>query len=223
MQQFSGGASLRGYLLRPRSISVARMNDTPLLAPLRQSAAPQAVAPDRARAGSRPQPHQRLGVRDRTQPRPKKDDRCLSACSPARALRDVLERPLPLLRRGAWLDANETLKSVDRDQYHCAFCAAGYEPTLDEIVEVTFTVNPRVRRIAAHAPDELPPAEFYRQMFWSSGVDLPDNLQARIEDVTLDLIELPAGEKAFLSLQLPPGVVIIFDPVTHATVHRSQR
>jgi len=82
---------------------------------------------------------------------------------------------------------------------------------------VTFTVNPRVRRIAAHAPDELPPGEFYRQMFWSSGVDLPDNLQARIEDVTLDLIELPAGEKAFLSLQLPPGVVIIFDPVTHAT------
>ena len=58
-----------------------------------------------------------------------------------------------------------------------------------------FTVNPRVRRIAAHAPDELSPAEFYRQMFWSSGVELPDDLQARIEDVTLDLIELPAGER----------------------------
>src|SRR3954452_914438 len=118
---------------------------------------------------------------------------------------------------GGVLDASETLKSVDRDRYHCAFCAAGYEPTLDEIVEVTFTVNPRVRRIAAHAPDELSPSEFYRQMFWSSGVDLPDHLHARIEDVTLDLIELPAGEKAFLSLQLPPGLVIIFDPVTHAT------
>src|SRR3954467_13878231 len=118
---------------------------------------------------------------------------------------------------GGVLDASETLKSVDRDRYHCAFCAAEYEPTLDEIVEVTFTVNPRVRRIAAHAPDELSPSEFYRQMFWSSGVDLPDQLQARIEGVTLDLIELPASEKAFLSLQLPLGVVIIFDPVTHAT------
>src|SRR5215213_1142425 len=91
---------------------------------------------------------------------------------------------------GGVLDANETLKSVDRDRYHCAFCAAGYEPT---------------------------PDEFYRQMFWSSGVDLPDDLQERIEDVTLDLIELPAGEKAFLSLQLPLGLVIVFDPVTHAT------
>jgi len=58
---------------------------------------------------------------------------------------------------GGVLDASETLKSVDRERYHCAFCAAGYEPTLDEIVEVTFTVNPRVRRITAHAPDELSP------------------------------------------------------------------
>src|ERR671913_56243 len=72
-------------------------------------------------------------------------------------------------------------------------------------------------RIAAHAPDELSPTEFYRQMFWSSGVDLPDNLEARIADLTLDLVELPAGEKAFLSLQLPHELVIIFDPVTHVT------
>ena len=54
-------------------------------------------------------------------------------------------------------------------------------------------------------------------MFWSSGVDLPGDLAARIEDVMLDLVELPAGEKAFLSLQLPPGLIIIFDAVTHAT------
>ena len=30
---------------------------------------------------------------------------------------------------GGVLDANDTLKAVDRDRYHCAFCAAGYEPT----------------------------------------------------------------------------------------------
>src|ERR671912_1958864 len=118
---------------------------------------------------------------------------------------------------GGVLDASDALKAVDRDRYHCAFCAAGYEPTLDDIVEVTFTVSPRVRRIAAHAPDELSPTEFYRQMFWSSGVDLPDNLEARIADLTLDLVELPAGEKAFLSLQLPHELVIIFDPVTRVT------
>src|SRR5262249_36514350 len=58
------------------------------------------------------------------------------------------------------LDASTTLKSVNREQYHCAWCAAGYEPVLDEIVEVTFTVNRRVRRIGAHDPDQLPIAEY---------------------------------------------------------------
>src|SRR3954449_12844640 len=51
------------------------------------------------------------------------------------------------------LDAGTTLKSVNRSQYTCAFCAASYEPTLDDLVEVTFTIHPRVRRIAAHNPD----------------------------------------------------------------------
>ena len=53
------------------------------------------------------------------------------------------------------------------------FCAAGYEPILDEVVEVTFTVNPRLREIAAHRPETLPLLDYYRQIFWSSGIDLP--------------------------------------------------
>src|SRR6478672_5585143 len=57
---------------------------------------------------------------------------------------------------GGVLDSNATLKSVRRDEYDCALCAAGYEATLEEMVEVAFTVSPRVRRIAAHDPDALP-------------------------------------------------------------------
>ncbi len=41
------------------------------------------------------------------------------------------------------ISANKSLKTLDRAQYHCAFCAAGYETTLDNLVEVTFTVSPR--------------------------------------------------------------------------------
>src|SRR5438094_10608329 len=53
---------------------------------------------------------------------------------------------------GGVLDANTSLKTVHEEAYSCALCGAGYEPTLDEMVEVSFTVNPRVRRIAAHQP-----------------------------------------------------------------------
>jgi class 3 adenylate cyclase len=85
------------------------------------------------------------------------------------------------------------------------------------MVEVTFTVNPRVRRIAAHDPATLPMAEYARQIFWGSGVDLPDDFKALTDEVVLDYVELPPGEKAVLSLNLPAEFVIVFDPVTHAT------
>src|SRR5215207_798642 len=48
---------------------------------------------------------------------------------------------------GGVLEAGTTLKSIKHDEYACALCAAGYEPTLDEMVEVVFTVSPRVRKI----------------------------------------------------------------------------
>jgi class 3 adenylate cyclase len=54
-------------------------------------------------------------------------------------------------------------------------------------------------------------------VFWSSAIDLPENLAQVIEEVTLDTVELPPGEKALLSLQLPAKLVMLLDPVTHMT------
>ena len=118
---------------------------------------------------------------------------------------------------GGVLAAGTTLKNVNRGEYDCVLCAAGYEPTLDEVVEVTFTVSPRVRRIAAHSPDTLSEVEYYRQIFWGSGVDLPETLGDSLAEFTVDSIELPPGEKAVLSVQLPSEFIIVFDPVTHGT------
>ena len=117
---------------------------------------------------------------------------------------------------GGVLDAGASLKNVQQAEYACALCACGYEPTLDEMVEVTFTVSPRLRRIGAHDPSGLSPSEYMRQIFWSSGIDIPeDSFEQLLEEITLDLVELPAGEKALLSLTLPSEFVIVFDPVTH--------
>src|SRR5262249_38759888 len=90
-------------------------------------------------------------------------------------------------------------------------------PTLDEMVEVTFTVSRRVRRIAAHDPHDLSFADYFRQIFWGSGIDVPDDFEQLIEEIVLDAIELPSGEKALLSLQLPAEFIIVMDPVTQAT------
>jgi class 3 adenylate cyclase len=118
---------------------------------------------------------------------------------------------------GGVLDTSTTLKSVNKEEYDCALCAAGYRPTLDEMVEVTFTVSRRVRRTAAHDPHELPFGEYFRQIFWGSGIDVPDDFEQLVEEIVLDQVELPPGEKALLSLQLPAEFVIVMDPVTHGT------
>jgi class 3 adenylate cyclase len=115
------------------------------------------------------------------------------------------------------LDAHSTLKSLRHDDYHCGLCACGYEASVDEQVEVAFTVAPRVRHIAAHDPNTLPLWEYFKQVFWSSGVDLNQESFASLTDeVTLDAMELPAHEKAVMSLHLPSEFVIVFEPVTHA-------
>jgi hypothetical protein len=118
---------------------------------------------------------------------------------------------------GGVLGSGTTLKTVNQAEYRCALCAAGYEPTLDEVVEVTFTISPRVRKIAAHNPETPPWIEYYKQVYWSSGFDLPDDetLAKLIKEITLGTIELPAGDKVELSLQLPEAFVIVFDPVVH--------
>ena len=93
---------------------------------------------------------------------------------------------------GGVLDSGATLKTVKQAEYRCVLCATGQEPTLDELVEVTFTINPRVRRIAAHNPETLSWSEYYRQVFWSSGVDLPDDttFSKWVEETTLGALEL---------------------------------
>lgn len=114
------------------------------------------------------------------------------------------------------LDAHSTLKSLRHDDYQCGLCACGYEASVDEQVEVAFTVAPRVRRIAAHDPSTLPLWEYFKQVFWSSGVDLNrESFTSLTDEVTLDAMELPAHEKAVMSLQLPAEFVIVFEPVTH--------
>ena len=119
---------------------------------------------------------------------------------------------------GGVLETGGGLKTIDRREYFCAFCAQNNEPTLDEMVEVTFTVNPRIRRIAAHDPEGLPLAEYMRQVFFGSGADLPDDIEAAINAVTLDVMDLAPGEKAAMSLTLPEGFIVLLDPVTHSTL-----
>ena len=116
--------------------------------------------------------------------------------------------------------ARPSLRQVREPSYHCVFCQVSTEPTLDDAVEVSFTVSARVRRIAAHDPAALSFWDYHRQVFLGSGVLLPapDDFEALARAAVLEAAELDAGARLILSLQLPAGPVAVFDPVTH-TAH----
>jgi len=114
------------------------------------------------------------------------------------------------------LDVTETLQDVHREPYACSLCSRSFEVSLDETVEIVFTVSPRLRKIAAHDPQSLPFWEYYRQVFWSSAVDVSDaDLERLIAEFTLDARVLEPGEQATVTIDLPEGWVILFDPVSH--------
>jgi class 3 adenylate cyclase len=117
---------------------------------------------------------------------------------------------------GGILDANATLKGVSQDAYHCAFCALDTEPTLDETVEVSFRVSPRVRRIGAHNPDGLGFWDYHRQVFFGSAVDFPGAFAELADAALIESAELEAGERIILALRLSEPAIVL-DPVTHAT------
>ena len=189
-----------------------------LFAVLRQSADPETVAEiERFVAAASDRALCRINVIDFAARRRLDEERVIAAFLHAARL-GIFELSWNVLCPGCGgvLDTSSTLKSVKHEDYVCALCAAGYQPTLDEMVEVTFTVSRRVRKVAAHEPDELPFFEYMRQIFWASGMDIPEELDEIGQEITLDTLELPAGEKAQLSLQLPPEFLIVFEPVTHA-------
>jgi class 3 adenylate cyclase len=114
------------------------------------------------------------------------------------------------------LHITTTLQDVHREPYDCALCGRSFEVSLDELVEIVFTVSPRVRKIAAHDPKTLPFWDYFRQVYWSTAVDLSDaGLKRLIAEFTLDARELPPGERATVTVDVAEGWVLLFDPVSH--------
>jgi len=120
---------------------------------------------------------------------------------------------------GGVLDAPLAPRGI-QGRYACTLCASAYEPSLDEMIEVSFTVNPAVRRIRAHDADQLAPADYYREMYFGQGLALPGGDQWRrfLTEVMLECEPVESLGKVVVTLQAPPEFLIVFDPVTHATL-----
>lgn len=117
---------------------------------------------------------------------------------------------------GSVLSESTTLTSIDHETYPCRLCRLDNRPDLDALVEVSFTVTPGTRPIAAHEPDTLPFWDYYRDFAFSRRIALPGGpkLQELIERVDIGHVEIPRDATA--TIESPGAHGLIFEPVTHS-------
>jgi class 3 adenylate cyclase len=118
---------------------------------------------------------------------------------------------------GGILLSAEHMRDIKVEGYDCALCAAHRDPVLDDSVEVTFTVSPHIRSIAAHHPETLSFWNSAKEIYWSSGVVLPENFSDISKEAAITAFDLSSGQIEHRVLDIPEGLLVVFDPVTHSS------
>ena len=109
--------------------------------------------------------------------------------------------------------AVESFRSLHtvHNAFHCTFCDATWQTTLDDFIAVAFTVSSDVRGIAFHHPESLSPADYcFRYVMNREGV-LPDSrtpFAEMLRKITPALSYLPAKAATDMEVEAREGVVL---------------
>lgn len=111
------------------------------------------------------------------------------------------------------VDRFTTLKDV-HSHFHCTFCNLSTEADLDELIHITFTVAPSLRRIAYHDPDALSPEDYHFKYRFHRTAALPDGTRFAhaLRQATMFVVDLEPGEtKIFNAIEVRPQILQICD------------
>ncbi|HEY9857536.1 MAG TPA: DUF5939 domain-containing protein [Stenomitos sp.] len=119
---------------------------------------------------------------------------------------------------GGYLQSGHALGELSA-QTHCAVCDLDVEATLDDAVEVSFTVAPAIRSIRYHRPNELAPGpELLRYIFSSNRLRSPE-VEAVMGAARVMLEFLPPLGTKSLALELSAGAYRLVSASHHANCH----
>src|SRR5438477_5891514 len=74
---------------------------------------------------------------------------------------------------GSVMTTAEHIRQMTEEHPFCELCSVSVPLSVDELVEVSFTVSPSVRHISAHAPETMQMWDYLRQLYFSPSVKLP--------------------------------------------------
>ena len=117
---------------------------------------------------------------------------------------------------GDVVESFSTLRNLDSN-YHCDLCQKDFEATLDDYIEISFTISPSIREIALHDPETLSIEDYFYKYVFSQGAMLPDG--TKFVDLVKKSVKiityLEPGEKKRFELEIPSGFLVGCDRLNH--------
>jgi len=131
----------------------------------------------------------------------------------------ILEFAWGLLCPGcmAFLTTPGALRSLQRR--HCNFCNIDVEGTVDDRVEVAFTVSPQVRKIRFHHPETLDLREDGLRLYFSSSLSPESSPHKKVADRITHADRAPPGENHTVRIQLGDEPQALIAPTCHTVVY----
>lgn len=103
--------------------------------------------------------------------------------------------------------------SFMHSSYHCGICQTDYQATLEDSIEVSFTLSPAVRDLLANHPEKLSPEDFYYRWLFNPGGLVPDGRTyvEFIRGYVKTLAHVPSGAVVRAAFAVEPGVLTGLD------------
>ena len=116
---------------------------------------------------------------------------------------------------GAAVQSFSSLRNVCAT-FHCFLCSTDVETKLDDYVQVSFTIAPQVRRIAAHEPARLSVQDFYFKYNMTREARLSPSVRFidMAPKMVLSMAYLEPHETKAFEVQVEPGAMVVFDQIT---------
>ena len=103
---------------------------------------------------------------------------------------------------------------------HCQLCRLDYPATLDDQVEITFSVEPAIRSLRYYDPKRVDDKRDYFKIFFSPSFELTDKQHQMMSNIDA-VIRLRPGETGRLEFTSSEGLYGLICPTVHAVTFAS--
>ncbi len=118
-------------------------------------------------------------------------------------------------------DSVDSFRSLNKlnPHFYCTVCDLNSEATLDDYIQVTFTISPEIREISYHRPEALSIEDYHLKYHFNQGATIPGG--PRFIDAVPSLVKglsyVGPGQKKRFDLDTTGGAITLNDLMHHVS------